>query len=101
MQVQASGGAYHAGRNVDQTLADGRGRRLGQSVAGDARGGVGQVERDGGRQGPGGVRGEHPGGQVGQGPVLQVGDDLFDDRVVAVVGLVVKHRLGRVGEDRV
>jgi len=38
---------------------------------------------------------------VGQGPVLQVGDDLFDDGVVAVVGLGVKRRLGRVGEDRV
>ena len=35
-----------------------------------------------------------PGGQVRQWPVLQVGDDLFDDRVAAVVGLGGEHRQG-------
>jgi hypothetical protein len=32
------------------------------------------------------------------GPVLQLGDDLFDDGVVAVGGLGGQHRLGAVGE---
>ena len=32
---------------------------------------------------------------------LQIGDDLFDDGVIAVGGLSRQHRLTRVGEDRV
>jgi hypothetical protein len=36
--------------------------------------------------------------EVGQRGVFQVGDDLFDDRVIAVVGLGCEHRLGAVGE---
>ncbi len=39
-----------------------------------------------------------PGGQMRERPVLQVGDDLLDDRVAAVVGLGGEHRQGRVGE---
>jgi hypothetical protein len=40
-----------------------------------------------GRQGqPGGVGGEPPGGQVGQGSVDEVGVDLFNDGVAAVLG---------------
>jgi hypothetical protein len=38
--------------------------------------------------------------QTGERPILQVGDDLFDDRVAAVVGLGVEHRQWRVGEHR-
>ncbi|NMM18091.1 MAG: hypothetical protein HHJ14_13515 [Cellulomonas sp.] len=38
---------------------------------------------------------------VGEGAVLQLGDDLLDDGVVAVRGLRVEHRLLRVGEHRV
>ena len=53
----------------------------------EGRGGAGEVERDDGEHQPGGVGGEHPGGQVRQGGVLQVGVDLLDDRVAAV-GLV-------------
>src|SRR5665647_2114734 len=38
---------------------------------------------------------------MGERAVLQLGDDLLHDRVVAVGGLGRQHRLGRVGEDRV
>lgn len=38
---------------------------------------------------------------MGQGAVLHLGDDVFGDRVVTVVGLGAQHRFGRVGEDRV
>jgi Integrase core domain len=41
------------------------------------------------------------GRQVGERAVLQVGDDLFDDGVAAVVGFGFEHRQWRVGEDRV
>ena len=39
-------------------------------------------------------------GAVGQGPVLQVGDDLLDDGVVPVDCLGLEHRQRRVGEER-
>jgi hypothetical protein len=42
-----------------------------------------------------------PPGQVGQRGVFEVGDDLFNDGVVAVGGLGVEHRLRVVGEYRV
>ena len=58
-----------------------------RGLAGHGGGGAGEVERDDREHEPGGVRGERPGGQVGQGRVLEVGVDLFDDRVPAV-GLV-------------
>ena len=48
---------------------------------------AGQVERDRGRDQPGGVGLEPPGGQVRQRAGLEVGDDLLDDRVPAVLGL--------------
>lgn len=38
---------------------------------------------------------------MGQSAALQVGDDLFDDCVITVLGLGGQHRGGRVGEDRV
>ena len=58
-----------------------------RSGAGEVAGGAGEVERDDREHQPGGVGGEHPGGQVRQRGVLQVGVDLLDDRVPAV-GLV-------------
>ena len=73
-------------------------------VAGEGGGGAGEVERDHRQHQPGGVGGELPGRQVRQGGVLQVGVDLFDDRVPAV-GLVRGHGVedGGVGggEERV
>lgn len=54
-----------------------------------AGGGAGEVERGHREGGPGRVRRVSPRGQVRQRPVLELGDDLLDDRVVAVafVGL--------------
>jgi hypothetical protein len=50
---------------------------------------------------PGGVRGELPRGQVGEGPVVEVGVDLLDDGVVAVVALGLDGLERGVGEERV
>ena len=41
-----------------------------------------------------GVRRERPGRKVRQRSVLEIGDDLFDDRVPAVVGLRCEHWAG-------
>jgi hypothetical protein len=41
------------------------------------------------------------GGQVGQGPGFAVGDDLFDQRVVAVLSFGLEGFEGAVGEERV
>src|SRR4051812_42224402 len=53
---------------------------------GEVSGGAGEVVREHGADQPGGVGGELPAGQVGQGPVDEVGVDLFDDGVAAVLG---------------
>jgi len=50
---------------------------------------------------PGRIAGELPGRGVGQRPVAQVGGDLLDDGVVAVLLLGLGHGERRVGEDRV
>ena len=42
-----------------------------------------------------------PGGGVGQGTGLELGDDLLDDRVVAVGGVGVNGAEGGVGDERV
>jgi hypothetical protein len=67
-------------------------------AGGERAGGSGQVERHRGEDQPGAVGGEPPGGQVREWAVLQVGDDLFDGRVAAVVGLGLDQRERRVGE---
>jgi hypothetical protein len=74
---------------VDQLGADRGGRGSGVTGAGEAGRGAHHVERNGGKDEPGGVGAEPSGRQVRQGPVLEVGDDLFDDRVLAVGGLGV------------
>lgn len=64
---------------------------------------AGEVERGHGQDQPGAVRGEHPGRQVRERAVLEVGVDQFDDRVAAV-GLVRLDSVHRVlvgcGEER-
>lgn len=60
--------------------------------AGQGAGGAGEVVGDRGADQPGGVRGEHPRGQVRERGVLQVGDDLLDNGVIAVGGLNGEHR---------
>ena len=64
----------------------------------EGAGGAGQVERDRGQHQPGGVGRELPGGQMRQRAVLQIGDDLLDDRVPPVIGLGLEHRQRRIGE---
>ena len=59
-----------------------------------------QVVREGGEDGPGAVGVEMAGGEVRQGLVFEVGDDLLDDGVVAVLGLDGLDRIGPVGEKR-
>lgn len=86
------------GRGVDQLGAHGRNPGPGVPAAGEDGGGAGEVERDHRAGQPGGVRSEHPRREVGERPVLQLGDDLLDEGVVAVGGLRGQHRLARVGE---
>ena len=65
---------------------------------GEGAGGAGQVERDRGQHQPGGVGRELPGGQMRQRAVLQIGDDLLDDRVPPMIGLGLEHRQRGIGE---
>ena len=77
--------------------------------AGGADGGVGQSEqlrpaqqvvRERGEHGPGAVGVELPGGEVRQRLVFEVGDHLFDDGVVAVLGFDERDLFVAVGEER-
>ncbi len=98
VQPQAVGGAGDPGRGVNQLGANGAGAGSGMAGGGQRTGGAGEVVGDCRADQPGGVRGESPGRQVRQRGVLQVGDDLLDDGVVAVGGLGGQHRFGAVGE---
>ena len=49
----------------------------------------------------GGVRGVVPRRQVGRRPVLELGDDLLDDRVAAVGLVCLDQAQGAVGDERV
>ena len=83
-QVQgelAAAAAGGAGGDVDQVAADGGAAGFGVSEAGQGTGGAQQVAGDGGAGQPGGVGGERPGRQVGQGPLVPVGEDLLDGGV--------------------
>ena len=78
--------ARGAGGDGDQVAADGGRAGPGVAAAGEGTGGAEQVAGDGGDGQPGGVGGELPRRQVGQGPVVQVGEELLDDGVAAVLG---------------
>ena len=76
--------------------------------AGGADGGVGQAEqlcpseqvvRERGEHGPGAVGVELAGGEVRECLVFEVGDDLLDDGVVAVLGLDERDFLAAVGDE--
>ena len=103
-QVQgdlAAAVAGGAGGDVDEVAAQRGSSGLGAGEAGQGPGGTQQVVADGGAGQPGGVRGERARGQVRQGPVGQVGEDLFDLGVVAVVLLGLEGGERGVGEDGV
>jgi hypothetical protein len=85
----------------DQVAADGGCAGLCVAAAGEGAGGPGQVVGDGGDGQPGGVGAELAGWQVSEGPVVEVGEDLLDDGVVAVLLLGLDELVGAVGEDGV
>jgi hypothetical protein len=93
-----AGGSGDAGGEADLVRADGGGGGFAVERGRECAGGSGEVERDRSEREPGRVRAEVAGGQVRERPVLQVCDDLFDDRVAAVVTLGGEHRQRRVGE---
>ena len=84
-------------------------RRLGRALEwseqpGGARllltAGASEVEADDGGGQPGGVRGVAAGGQVCQRSVLELGDDLLDDGVVALSLVGLDGAQGAVGGER-
>ena len=103
-QVQgeaAAAVAGGAGGDGDQVAADGGGAGPGVAAAGEGAGGADQVVGDGGDGQPGGVGGELPRGQVREGAVVEVGEDLLDDGVAAVLLLGLDELERGVGEDGV
>ena len=91
-ESRSAGRSGDASRHCDELPADGRGGRLGVECRRESADGAGQVERHRGQDEPSRVRGEVPGGQVRQRAALQVGDDLFDDRVPPVITFGLEHR---------
>ena len=87
------------GGHGDQVAADGGGARPGVAGPGAGSGGAQQVVRHGGEDEPGPVCGEMTGWQVGEGPGVQVGDDLLDDRVAPVLAFCLQYFERGVGED--
>jgi hypothetical protein len=81
--------------------AEGAGGRAGVPARGEGTGGAGEVERDRRQDEPGGVGREPARRQVRQRPVLEVGDDMLDDRARPVGGFGLQRRQGAVGEHRV
>ena len=81
--AQRSGGAGRGVRKADEL--------------GPAQQVVGQDREDS----PGAVGGVIAGGEVCERLVFEVGDDLLDDGVFAVLGLDDRDRIGAVGEKRV
>ncbi len=106
VQGDPTRGPCEACGHRDEGAADRRGRRSGEPacVVCDESGRAGEVEPDHREDEPGAVRGEHPGRQMSEGSALQIGVDLFDDRVCPVC-LVRHHGAHRClvggGEERV
>ena len=90
-----------AGGDVDQVAAQGDSPGPGAGEAGQRSGGAQQVVADRGAGQPGRVGGERARRQVGQGPVSQIGEDLFYLGVAAVVLLSLDGLERGVGEDGV
>ena len=76
-------------------------RATAQSGAGEGAGGAQQVVGDRRADRPRAVRGEPPGGQVGQRAVDQVGEHGLDDRVPTMGDVRARGRLVAVGQERV
>ena len=85
MQHQPAGGVRKPPGNADELAPDRAGGGFGVPQRRERTGGSGQVERHRSQHQPGIVGGEATRRQVGQRASFQVGEDLFDDRVPAVV----------------
>jgi hypothetical protein len=99
VQRPAAGVAGRASGDLQEAAAQG---------AGGADGGVRQSEQlrpsehvvgQGGEDGPGAVGVEVAGGEVRKRLVLEVGDELLDDGVLAVLGLNERDVVGAVGDE--
>ena len=101
MQDRASLWAGQSGGDVDDASAQGRAAGNAVGAAGEGSGGAQQVVGDGCAQDPGGVGAEMPGGYVGQGAVDEVGEDGFDDGVLAVGDVGIGGGQVGVGQKRV
>lgn len=85
--MDAASAVSDARGDVDDLVADRGGAGLAVVAGGQMPGGAGEVVRDAGAGQPGGVGREVAGGQVSQRAVDELGVDLFDDGVAAVLGL--------------
>jgi len=98
-EQQAAAAAGGAGGDGDQVAADGGRAGLRVAAAGDGAGGADQVAGDGGDGEPGGVGGELPRRQVREGAVVEVGQQLLDDGVAAVLLFGLDQLVRAVGEE--
>ena len=89
------------GGHGDQVAADGGGAGFRVAPAGAGAGGAQQVMGDGRDDEPGGVGIENTGRETGERAGAQVGDDLLDDGVVAVLALGLDQFERRVRENGV
>src|SRR5512135_2130423 len=88
------------GGHGDEVAADGGGAALRVAGPGPGPGGAQQVMGHGREDQPGPVRVEGAGWQVSEGACVQVGDDLLDDRVVAVLALGLDQLERGIGKYR-
>jgi hypothetical protein len=99
VQCPAACVAGQAAGEGQQRPADGA--RGAHDGAGEAEqfGPAQQVVGERGEHGPGAVGVEVPGGEVRRRLVVEVGDDLLDDGVIAVLGLDERDVFGAVGDE--
>jgi len=95
VQDESSRGGRDPGRDRDQVGPQGRPPGFCVPVRGGGSGGTQDVEREAGQRESGGVGVELPRWGVGQRSVLQLGDHLLDDGVIA--GRLVRGEGGEGG----
>ena len=95
----AAGVAGQAAGDAQQPAAQGAGGAVGCVGEPEQLCPSEQVVCEHGEHGPGGVGVELAGGEVRESLVFEVGDDLLDDGVVAVLGLDERELFAAVGEE--
>ena len=98
MQGPAPGVTRQAARNRDESAAQGAGRATVVSGSPSSCVHLKQVVRERAEHGPRGVGVVVAGGKVRQRLVFEIGDDLLDDGVIAVLGLDHGELVGAVGD---